>query len=328
MMGGEITLKSGLGIGSTFSFHIKLPIAIQDPALPTLNLLSPNDTPLIKNIALDIEKMASPIKGASVLLVEDNLINQTVAQDFLERAGLHVTLAQNGQEAVAAVLENPFDIVLMDLQMPVMGGFEATQLIRQHPHLCDLPIIAMTAAVLAQDRAACVAAGINDHIAKPIRPLTLMQILLKWVKPQIRHMPQNNVQAMPKNDAWTNLSAELPGFDLEQVLFLLGGNRAKLGKLLQQFVVEFTDGTTRLEQLLRQQQFAEARALVHNIKGASGILGAVELLHIAQQLEAQLSGNDLNPDISAFSLSLCETLNAIAKLNNAPLDIIKVTPPK
>lgn len=282
--------------------------------------------PLFENMALDIEAMATTIRGASVLLVEDNLINQTVAQDFLARAGLQVTLAQNGQEAVTAVLKQHFDVVLMDLQMPVMGGFEATQLIRQHSHLRNLPIIAMTAAVLAQDRAACMAAGMNDHIDKPIRPLTLMQVLLKWVKPQ--HMPQNDTQTTLNNNAWADLSAELPGFDLEQVLFLLGGNRAKLGKLLQQFSVEFADASSRLEQHISQHQFTEAQTLVHNIKGTSGILGAVELLGIAQQLETQLRNKELNPDLAAFRLSLEQTLSSIAKLNNTPLDIANDAPSK
>ena len=110
------------------------------------------------------------IKGAHVLLVEDNEVNQQVAVELLELAQCEVSVAADGQQAVSLVSKHQYDAVLMDIQMPVMDGFEATQVIRQQLGLTDLPIIAMTANALASDREACIAAGMNDHVAKPIDP--------------------------------------------------------------------------------------------------------------------------------------------------------------
>lgn len=125
------------------------------------------------------------VRGARVLLVEDHEINQMVAREFLENAGMQVSVARNGLEGVQAVRNGRFDAVLMDLQMPVMSGFEAARLIRQDLRCNDLPIIAMTAAVMAQDREACLAAGMNDHVAKPLLPAELLATLVKWIaRPQ------------------------------------------------------------------------------------------------------------------------------------------------
>jgi CheY-like chemotaxis protein len=131
----------------------------------------------------NLAAMASTIQGAHILLVEDNLLNQQVAKELLERLNIRVTVAANGLEAFDAVTQNEFDAVLMDLQMPELDGFEATRRIRLDDHYQDLPIIAMTAAVMATDRAECLAAGMNDHVAKPIVQTDLLATLLKWVKP-------------------------------------------------------------------------------------------------------------------------------------------------
>ncbi|MDP1606125.1 MAG: response regulator [Rhodocyclaceae bacterium] len=129
----------------------------------------------------DLFEQAAPIRGAHILLVEDNEINQTVAQDLLERMGFLVSIADNGLQALERLQAETFDAVLMDLQMPVMDGLEAASRIRQQPRLAGLPVIAMTAAVLPCDREACAAVGMNDHVAKPIVPQNLLTALLKWI---------------------------------------------------------------------------------------------------------------------------------------------------
>ncbi|MEO5355639.1 MAG: response regulator, partial [Magnetococcus sp. XQGC-1] len=130
---------------------------------------------------LDRTALIRRLGGAQVLLVEDNAINQRVAQEMLEGIGIAVTLANHGQEAIQQLLERPFDLVFMDLQMPVMGGHQATQQIRSMPPFQKLPIIAMTAHALDGDREACLAAGMNDYIAKPIDLQQLCHLLVRWI---------------------------------------------------------------------------------------------------------------------------------------------------
>jgi PAS domain S-box-containing protein len=126
-------------------------------------------------------ELARPIHGARILLVEDNFLNQEVAREHLERAGLKVVIAHNGAQGVAMVQRERFDAVLMDLQMPEMDGFEATRRIRALPEGKDLPVIAMTAAALQSDKQACAEAGMNAHVAKPIAYRELIAVLLRWI---------------------------------------------------------------------------------------------------------------------------------------------------
>jgi CheY-like chemotaxis protein len=127
------------------------------------------------------------IRGARVLLVEDNDLNQEVAMELLRDAGLIVDLAEDGQRALDKLATADYDIVLMDMQMPVMDGVKATVALRLNPRWQSLPVVAMTANAMQADRQRCLAAGMNDHIAKPIEPEDLWKTLLKWIKP--RHAP-------------------------------------------------------------------------------------------------------------------------------------------
>ena len=128
--------------------------------------------------SFDIDRM----RGARILLVEDNEINQEVAIGQLEDAEAFVDLAENGEVALEMIRDNDYDAVLMDMQMPVMDGIEATRVIRSNPRFQTLPIIAMTANAMASDRILCLDAGMNDHIAKPIDPDQLFGVLLRWIR--------------------------------------------------------------------------------------------------------------------------------------------------
>jgi two-component system sensor histidine kinase/response regulator len=130
---------------------------------------------------LDLAQAMPPIRGARVLLAEDDLVNQQVAMAFLQMAGLDVTLAANGLEAVDSIKRESFDVVLMDMQMPEMDGIHATRAIRLLPQGEKLPVIAMTAAAMDEDRQACLAAGMDAHVSKPIDPKELVRTLLAWV---------------------------------------------------------------------------------------------------------------------------------------------------
>ncbi|MBI4983774.1 MAG: response regulator, partial [Rhodocyclales bacterium] len=131
--------------------------------------------------ARPLATVAAAIAGARILLVEDNALNQQVACAFLENAGLTVCVANNGQEALAALEAEAFDAVLMDLQLPVMGGIAATRHLRADPRWQHLPVIALTAAARAQDREECLAAGMNEHVAKPVDAQRLIEVLLRFI---------------------------------------------------------------------------------------------------------------------------------------------------
>ena len=182
------------------------------------------------------------IYGARVLLVEDNEINQQVALEILESAGFNVSLANNGQEGVSAVKENNYDVVLMDIQMPVMNGYEATREIRKDERFKDLPIIAMTAHAMAGDEDKSLQSGMNGHITKPIDPDQMFATLLKWIEPQEGATTDRQPEVtLEKTDLTQEILAEeelpetLAGFDLQAGLERLRGNKRLYRKLLLDF---------------------------------------------------------------------------------------------
>ncbi len=278
----------------------------------------------------DLFEQAAPIRGAHLLLVEDNEINQTVAQDLLERMGLQVTIASDGEQALEMLQLESFDAVLMDLQMPVMDGFEATRRIRGQQRFAKLPVIAMTAAVLSRDREACEAAGMNDHVAKPIVPRDLLTVLLRWIKLKIdddaaRSCSRGFAEADAADDLiW--LPATLPGFDLPNTLALMGGNRGLFKRLVLQFGEQFAGMANEMAQRLAAGDVAGAMALAHKTKGAAGNLGATTLQRAASLLEEKVGGSGTalgdatsNPTRAAmvsFNVALAEVLESVAKLKD------------
>lgn len=167
LMGGEISAKSVVGKGSTFT--VTLPFERTD-FKDTMNDSKPNQT------------NAELLTGKNILVVDDAEINQMISRKILEKLGVVVTTASTGLQAVNLVAKQNFDIVLMDIQMPIMDGYEATQRIRKDEKNANLPIIAVSAAALEEDRHKSIASGMNDHIAKPFDPHTIGQILSKWIR--------------------------------------------------------------------------------------------------------------------------------------------------
>ena len=176
--------------------------------------------------SFDIERL----RGARVLLVEDNEINQEVAMGQLQDAEVFVDLAENGQVALGMIAGNDYDLVLMDMQMPVMDGVEATRIIRTNPRYVTLPIIAMTANAMASDREICLEAGMNDHIAKPIDPDQLFGVLLRWIRrpeSDVRRRPAHAAPAHHASSRKNEPELVIPGIDVRAGLKRTGGNRQR-----------------------------------------------------------------------------------------------------
>jgi CheY-like chemotaxis protein len=171
-MGGSIELKSQEGVGSSFLFTVMLGIT----DLVGVRNSEPHPIQLFNNPEFQ------NLPGARVLLVEDNEINRIVLKELLEKQGIQVQIAENGVEALNNMEHNGYDCVLMDVQMPIMDGFQATRRLKEISTLKDIPVIAMTANAMQQDRQKCLEVGMVDFISKPILPLTLYQVLSKWIK--------------------------------------------------------------------------------------------------------------------------------------------------
>jgi signal transduction histidine kinase/CheY-like chemotaxis protein len=292
--------------------------------------------------AMDMEAMAK-ITGARILLVEDNEINQQVAREILSGAGFEVVLANNGQEAVDAVQKNPFDAVLMDIQMPVMDGYAASQEIRNlKSEIRNVPVIAMTAHAMAGDRDKSLAAGMNGHVAKPINPQELFATLLKWVKtatPQAEtDLPETedkistgleNQDSSPKpapSTAADDLPAFLPGFDLEAGLKRLQGNRGLYRKLLLDFARNYSQASKDIHNALTAGDINQVHSMVHNIKGLAGNLSANRLLEAATEMDSEVKTalssekqvpGQLDSKFAALKTAIEEALTACRALDQS-----------
>ncbi|MEJ2731250.1 MAG: response regulator [Deltaproteobacteria bacterium] len=258
------------------------------------------------------------IRGANVLLVEDNDINQQVAKEILEGAGLKITLANDGQEAVNAVKENEFDVVLMDVQMPVMDGYTATREIRKDPRLREVPIIAMTANAMAGDREKSLKAGMNDHVAKPIDPNDLFSTLAKWIEPGDRKVQLDSAKdrLAEKAEREDDSMPELPGISVAVGLKNVGGNEKFYLKLLLQFLDTNRDSANEIREALAKKDRSLSVRLAHTVKGIAGTLGAGGLAQVAGELEKTLKTGEtsgLYALLHEFESNLNQVMHSIEK---------------
>ena len=256
------------------------------------------------------------VNGISVLLVEDNPINQDVARELLESVGVKVTVANNGREAVEATAAADFDAVLMDIQMPVMDGYEATSIIREREsEERRMPIIAMTANVMEGDRERARAAGVDDQVDKPITPSLLYSTLARWVAPEL-------VRAAEGDDGRKETAATdpatpwpvRPGLDTADGLHRLDGNRVMYQRLLQRFTEDQADVIDRIGEAVVNADRELAGSLLHTLKGLSGTLGARELADAAKELEKRWQDESRVPlikDLEDLHRHFEQTLTAI-----------------
>ena len=260
--------------------------------------------------------------GAEVLLAEDNNVNQEVAVELLKAVGLKVDVTNNGHEAVSRAADKPYAMILMDVQMPELDGLQATHRIRALPLHAKTPILAMTANAFGDDREACLAAGMDDHIGKPVDPRRLYEMLARWLPAAPKDaaaegaglsapstsasnsapMPLNmslaaaahrSPLAPPTASAVTAAAAaaaiSIPGITMSRALLYLPGRDDVFARVLQQFADNYANGLPALGSLLEAGDHAGARKLVHALRGACGAVGATALMVSAQALEQALS---------------------------------------
>ena len=307
LMGGRLSLDSEPGKGSRFSFTLRLglpderpmqmaglaPAAQQGRSCPEPADPAPGPAGCDKAAGTVQLGALRQIRGARILIAEDNLINQQVLREILQRAGMSVEVVGSGSEAVAAVEAGEgIDLVFMDIQMPDMDGYQATRLIRGLPGAAGLPIVAMTAHALNEERDKCLDAGMNDHLAKPIDLVKLYAALVRWLEPRGGEggagFPAQPAPAAPPR----GFPAALPGVDVATALNRVMGN----GALLRKIMVDFRDGNRdavrQIRQAVERHDLGRARRLVHTIKGLSGNLGAEAVFATAKELEAVLREGD------------------------------------
>ncbi|WP_020653379.1 hybrid sensor histidine kinase/response regulator [Massilia niastensis] len=232
------------------------------------------------------------LDGARILLAEDNANNREVALDFMAAARMQVDVAFNGAEALRMARDGDYDLVLMDIQMPEVDGLSAARQIRAIPRLTGLPIVAMTAHALPSDRAKSLAAGMNDHVTKPIDPDLLFCTLLKWIDParlEGRALPPP-LPAQARAGA-PDTAASLPpapGIDWRQALENVDGQRSRLEKRAGSFVREYAGAPAILRDALAAGDHVRLQSLAHNLKSSAAYVGAFELAAAANRVEHEL----------------------------------------
>ncbi|MGB5455075.1 MAG: response regulator [Gammaproteobacteria bacterium] len=267
----------------------------------------------------EYERAVQQLAGAHLLLVEDNDFNQELAMDLLHNAGVSVEVAANGIEAVRMVEQNRYDGVLMDCQIPLMDGYTATQEIRHNLGRKNLPIIAMTANALNQDKAKALAAGMNDHISKPLNVRNMFTTISKWVKPSVSLMAKN--AAFPQPDANFD-PAQIDALDTALALSRLKGNHSLYQRLLVKFKDNESDTGDRLHEALKAGDNKTIKRIAHTLKGTAATIGAIDLQDVATDLEFvllehSLSTRQLEKLIDNLTTELHRVLNEIDTITPA-----------
>jgi two-component system, sensor histidine kinase and response regulator len=250
-----------------------------------------------------------------VLLAEDNQINQQIAVELLEGVGATVEVVNNGLKAVRRLFDNPmppnYDVVLMDLQMPELDGYQATKKIRSDPRFASFPIIAMTAHATIEERQKCMAAGMNGHVSKPIDPLSLFDTLESFVVPKARGPAVPPQQPAPAAVAEADELPDVPGLNAAEGLSRLAGNKKLYRKLLRQFSKDEADAARRIASALADNDRTLAERLAHSVKGVAGNLGAPAVQSAASRLEKAIAGSAPAAEIEALRTSLEEYLGQL-----------------
>ncbi len=267
--------------------------------------------------APELGQKLSAILGAKILVVEDNELNQEVALGLLESEGFVVEIANNGQEAVEMVSQHLYDIVLMDMQMPVMDGLTATKEIRKLDQFKDLPILAMTANAMDQDKEKCAEAGMNDHVAKPIDPDDLFNALLKWIKPKTSPLVKEakQIKEVEAINQTTGLDS-IVGLDTKLGLKRVMGKMPLYLNMLKKYVETGHTAVSDLRNALAMNDQEVAERIAHTFKGVNGNIGASALQAMADSIEKLVKLNNdrdqLMQEFETFAVAQISMVEAIS----------------
>ena len=282
----------------------------------TMRVLSKQDDEIRINyhITSTIEFLLTPIKGAKILVVEDNELNQEVVVDLLTNAGFNVELANNGQEAIEKVAQHHYDIVLMDMQMPIMDGINATIALRKIEQNKELPIIAMTANAMLQDKEKCIAAGMNAHLSKPIEPDELFRMLLEWVKPRFE-LPLIPVVENVENEIADATLLQIEDLDVESAMRRISGNKSLYISILRKYITSQNNTAIEIWEALDADDYATAERIAHSCKSVSAAIGAIELQKMAAELEImireEVSRNMIDSKLALLKIKQATMISAL-----------------
>jgi len=293
------------------------PLLFSETVLNLLGTRVVNTRPESTNNELtDIMKKIRNLEGIRVLVVDDIEINQEIAQELLEDVGVATDLAGDGQVAINMLDANDYDLIFMDMHMPVLDGMEATKAIRKKPRFKQVPIIAMTANAMEEDRNKCKQAGMNDYVAKPIEPLNVYQSLYRWVKD--RKVKDVKVNVLPHTGAKYDFDTSIlrsGGLDVEGGLKRMAGNRTLYKKILARFVDNHRNAIQTIVGLLEVDDYDQGVMAIHTLKGVAGNISATDLYRVTQSLEKGIKGHQgldqLQDLIDQSQASLSQVVEAI-----------------
>jgi CheY-like chemotaxis protein len=259
--------------------------------------------------------------GKRILLVEDNALNQEVAIELLASMGFEVDLAEDGVYAVQKASQQGYDMILMDMQMPRMDGLEATRQIRKLPAHANTPIVAMTANAFAEDRAATVAAGMNDHLAKPVDPDLMAHVLAVWMPDAVSHqasplLPVIAAESATREDDQVALMESLStvhGLTLTLGLRSFRGNAQHLAKLLRRFATEHSKDVALARSHLHAGDTEAAQRTLHSLKGLAGTAGLIELQTLALEAEQRVRHGAPHGQVEEALQAMEPVMEAIAQ---------------
>ena len=278
-MGGTITVESTPGTGSRFQMVIPFGFCASCRRQRRCDGVVP------------LERL-EPVAGAKILLVEDNQINQQIATELLTSWNMEVVPAFDGYEALEALEREPFDLILMDIQMPNMNGYEASAVIRAEKRFARLPIIALTAHAMSSDRQQILASGINDHLSKPLVINELIEVLLRWLphrSPAQPSVPAPASAPLLKPESATGRFDPLREvLDIDAVLDRVAANEELLSRLLSKFHDSYASAVPQIRALLQTDGRQEAMMQTHALAGAAANMGAMEVSTAASALEQVL----------------------------------------